>query len=77
MEHQNETERPVNLVEGLTNEILRVTEMVAEYESLPNGAGTFAALFMRKAISDARNAQASGDILEMMPAYNALKEFEL
>ena len=66
-----------NLVEGLTDEILRVTEIKNEYLTLPGGAGNFAALLMCFAIENARKAQASGDILEMIPALKALQEFEL
>ena len=77
MEHQTETERPVNLVEGLTNEILRVTEISRIYKEVPGGAGNLAAYFMDEAIKTAKAAQGSGDVLEMIPAYNALKEFEL
>jgi len=66
-----------NLVEGLMDEILRVTEIKREYDSLPNGAGKFAAYFMQQALDTARRAQASGDILQMIPALQALKEFEL
>ena len=66
-----------NLVEGLTDEILRVTEIKNEYLSIPSGAGKLAAAFMEKAIEDARKAQSSGDILQMIPALEALREFEL
>ncbi len=66
-----------NLVEGLTDEILRVTEIKNEYLTLPGGAGNFAALLMCFSIENARKAQASGDILQMIPALQALREFEL
>lgn len=67
----------INLVAALTNEILRVTEIKREYLALPNNAGVIAALMMQEAIDDARIAQASGDVLQMIPALQALKEFEL
>ena len=66
-----------NLVEGLTDEILRVTEIKNEYLSIPSGAGKLAAAFMEKAIEDTRKAQSSGDILQMIPALQKLQEFEL
>ena len=68
-----------NLVEGLTDEILRVTEIMKEYLSIPNGAGRLAAAMMEVAIAidKARKAQASGDILQMIPALQELREFEL
>lgn len=66
-----------NLVEGITDEILRVMAIKAEYLSLPNGAGRFAAMLMKQAIDNARKAQASGDIMQMIPAFKALQEFDL
>lgn len=68
---------PKNIIEGLTDEILRVTEISREYKSIPKGAGMLAAAMMDAAIGRARKAQASGDILEMIPALKELKEFEL
>lgn len=65
-----------NLVEGLTDEILRVTEIKKEYEELPNNAGLFAAIMMSHAIDTARKAQASGDIMQMIQALKGLKGFE-
>ena len=64
-----------NLVEALTDEILRVTEIKREYDAIP--AWAFAAAMMSAAIDNARKAQASGDILTMIPALKALQEFEL
>lgn len=66
-----------NLVEALTNEILRVTEISREYKSVPGGAGTLAAYVMDMQIEKARKAQASGDILQMIPALQDLQGFEL
>lgn len=66
-----------NLVQALTDEILRVTEISKEYKSIPGGSGMLAATIMDAAIEKARKAQASGDILEMIPALKELQEFEL
>ena len=66
-----------NLVEGLTDEILRVTEIKKEYEELPNKAGLFAAIMMGHAIDTARKAQASGDIMQMIQSLKDLQGFEL
>jgi hypothetical protein len=66
-----------NLVEALTDEILRVTEIKNEYDSLPGNAGVLAGMLMQEAINTARKAQASGDILQMIPALKDLQEFEL
>jgi len=67
----------MNLVEGLTEEILRVTEIVREYKQLPNGSGIFAAILMEESLRIAKEAQASGDIVAMMAALMDLKEFEM
>jgi len=64
-----------NLVEGLTDEILRVTEIKRVYDETPGGE--FAAALMGVALEKARKAQASGDILQMVPALKELQEFEL
>lgn len=66
-----------NLVEALTDEILRVTEIRNVYVCLPGNAGVFASYLMHEAIKKARKAQASGDILQMIPALKELEEFEL
>jgi len=66
----------MNLVEGLTSEILRVTEISRIYNELPGNAGTFAATLMKKSIEKAREAQAYGDIVEMIASFNELKEYE-
>lgn len=65
---------PQNLVSALTDEILRVTEIQKIYLETPGGQ--FAAAFMRRDIQTAREAQASGDILQMIPALQALREYE-
>lgn len=65
----------MNLVEGLTNEILRVTEIQREYKEIP--AGAFAAALMELDLKEAKEAQASGDILRMIPILNKLKEWQL
>lgn len=66
-----------NLIQGITDEILRVLEIKKEYDALPNNAGAFASAMMSQAIENARRAQASGDILAIIPALKALREFEL
>jgi len=64
-----------NLIEALTDEILRVTEIKKIYDEIP--AGAFAAAMMGASIEKARKAQSSGDILQMIPALQELQEFEL
>lgn len=70
-------EKSKNLVEGLMDEILRVTEIKREYDALPNNAGAFASTSMSAAINNARQALAIGDIMKMIPALKELREFEL
>lgn len=43
-----------NLVKGLTDEILRVTEIIKVYESLEGGVGMFAAAIMKREVEMAR-----------------------
>jgi len=66
----------MNLVEGLTTEIVRVTEILRIYNELPGNAGTFAATLMKISIDKAVQAQAYGDIVEMIASFNELKEYE-
>lgn len=63
------------MVETLTDEILRMTEIKREYDAIPAGALT--AALMGQALDNARKAQASGDILQMTRAFRELREFEL
>lgn len=67
----------MNLVEGLTEEILRVTEIVRQYKELPNDAGIFAAILMEELLRIAKEAQASGDIVAMKAVLMDLKELEM
>lgn len=65
----------MNLVEGLMNEIVRVTEIRNVY--LEFQGGQLAAMVMKTELDKAKEAMASGDILQMMPALQRLKEIEL
>ena len=67
----------MNLVEGLTSEIVRVTEILRVYKELPGIAGFLAAMLMEKSLEKARKAQAYGDVVEMLASYAELKEYEL
>jgi len=44
---------------------------------IPGGAGKFAAEFMRQDINAAIQAQASGDVIKTIAAYEKPKEYEL
>lgn len=69
--------KPKNLVQGIAEQISRVTEIRAAYIALPNNAGAFAAALMQEAIDNAIQAQSSGDIMMMIACFNELKEFQL
>jgi len=67
----------MNLVEGLTTEIVRVTEILRVYKEVPGIAGFLAAMIMEKSLEKAMKAQAYGDVVEMLASFNELKEYEL
>jgi hypothetical protein len=67
----------MNLIEGLQQEIKRVQEMIKDYEDpILNHAGYFASGIMRGSIIKAEKAIAEMDTIEMLKAYNELKEYE-
>ncbi len=66
-----------NVIEGLTEEILRVTEIHKTYLELPDNAGAIGARLMELVLDRAKQAQGRGDVIEMMMAFKALQEFEL
>lgn len=70
------TKQPDNLMDGLLSEITRVNKIIAEYKSLPKGAGMFAAGFMLIDINAAEKAIADGDTVKMIIIYKKLKEWE-
>lgn len=68
----------VNLVEGLSREIARVTELRGQYESV-RGPGVLVEpqiRMMNSAIEIGHKAMGSGDILAMASIYTALKEIQ-
>lgn len=66
-----------NLMDGLFSEMNRVREIVKEYDSLPNNAGAFGSALMRLSIQNAENAIKDNDVIQMLVAYEKLKEHEL
>ena len=68
---------PENLMDGLFSEMNRVREIAEEYDSLPRGAGAFAALSMRFEIRNTETAIKDNDVIKMMSCYKSLKEYEL
>jgi hypothetical protein len=66
-----------NLVECLTDEIVRVEKLKDIYASLPNNAGALAlALNINPALERAKKAQGNGDVIEMLLCRKELKEIE-
>lgn len=65
-----------NLIEGLQHEMNRVRSLMPYYD-LPNGAGTFALAMMQKDIKVAEEAIATGDTIQMMRSYEALKTYSV
>lgn len=68
-------QEPNNLGDALPWQIKRVGEIRDEYLQVPGGM--FAAEIMRVSINKATRTLASGDVIQMMAAYNELKEYEL
>jgi hypothetical protein len=63
-----------NLPEALAMEIERNRELLEEYKKIPGGV--FGAMVISMAINNAVDALASGDVVEMMKAYEAIKDTE-
>ena len=61
----------MNLMEGLIEQANRCREVLKEYEKIPEGA--FGAMMIRQDIANAEAAMASGDVIKMLAAYEALK----
>ena len=64
-----------SLAEELPKQQQRVREMLPIYDAIPTGV--FAATLMRDALTRAEIAAASGDVIQMIRAYEELKGFEL
>jgi hypothetical protein len=66
-----------NLMEGLLNEIERVSGMISEYQ-MPylKGAGAFAAAMIKIDIDKAKKAISNDDIVAMLGSYEKLKDYE-
>lgn len=60
--------------EALPEEIERCQELLKVYDAIP--AGAFGAAIIRGKIKQAVEASASGDVVQIIRAYNALKECE-
>lgn len=66
-----------NLMDGLFSEMNRVRDLVKEYEHPAlNGAGRFAASFMKHDIILAESSIKENDVIKMLQAYEKLKSYE-
>jgi len=64
-------------MDGLFSEMNRVREIVKEYEHPAlNGAGAFAAHFMKTDIANAEKSIRDNDVIAMLQCYSKLKEYE-
>jgi len=70
----NTETQPKNLVQGLIEEMNRCRELLKLYEDIPTGG--FGAAMLRRRISGGEEAMISGDVIEMLKAYQALTECE-
>lgn len=61
-----------NLAEALAEEIQRNRELLEEYKRIPTGV--FGATMIDLDIKNAVDALASGDVVEMAQAYEAMKD---
>lgn len=52
----------------------RLRQLVQDYRSLPNGAGAFGALMIEQTLAEADQAMASGDIIAILRAFEAMRE---
>ena len=64
-----------NLIEGLQEEIVRVKEMIKEYQSLPKNAGMIASKFMEADVNAAETSIITMDTVQMIRALKLLREY--
>lgn len=66
-----------NLMDGLFSQMNRVRELIKEYEHPAlNGAGQFAAHFMKRDIAAAEQSIKNDNVIEMLSAYKQLESYE-
>jgi hypothetical protein len=65
-----------NLMDGLFDEMNRVREIITEYKSIPKNAGMMAASLMELSIKKAEKSIKDNDVIEMIRAYEDLKNYE-
>lgn len=61
-------------MDGLLTEMNRAREVLKLYEEIPQGA--FGAIMIKRSISFAEQSIKDNDVVQMLVAYNELKEIE-
>lgn len=69
----NKQTEATSLPEGLRDEMRRCRELLTQYQEI-GSAGAFGASCIQTVITQAEDAQASGDVVYMLLAYEHLKE---
>jgi hypothetical protein len=64
-----------NLMDGLFDEMNRCRELLKEYEAI-GSAGIFGATMIKMDIAKAEQAIRNNDVVQMLIAYEALKEIK-
>ncbi len=62
-----------NLMEGLLKELERCKSLKKLYDGLPDKAGVFGSMMIQEAIDMGEVAIKSGDVVQMVKAYESLK----
>ncbi len=70
------TEKAQNLMDGIFIQMNRVREIIPLYEQLPNGVGAFGLAVIRQALARAEASIKNNDVVEMLVAYQELKQIE-
>jgi hypothetical protein len=60
--------------EVLVREIERNRELLETYKALPGDVGIFGGIWINRSINRAIEALASGDVVEMIKAYESMKD---
>lgn len=64
----------MNLIELLAREIERVSKLQTQYDELPGGAGRIASALIQVSLNKAHTAMGTGEALDMLVAFEDLKE---
>lgn len=67
------TNSEADLIQLLLYEIIRVKELIAYYESIPNGGGQLGASILNELVSEAYNSLVNYDVMLMRRYYDLLQ----